>query len=356
LASDSSFIDVSFDRKGLLRDYRAWPETGLKTLENLPPVHVEAGPTRVFVAGMGASSAAGEFLRDALAQSQVRVNVLRSHIVPADLGKEDLIIGMSLSGGTEETAYVFDQALRRGAKGIAIASGGLLKTIADRRGAQFVKIEGGATARSSFPVFVSTLAGALEGWKPELGLKGRLAGAFEGLRKVSAVYSDPDVDRSAPAKTASWLQEATHTSAYYSPFNLSVGIRFKNVLSENAKMDCTITDVMDVMHDGITCWEHDFGSRLLLLHSWRDDDVVNHRFSLIGEQVRSLGFQTIDVSSGSANSVQDLLYSFYYLDLVSVFSALLRRLDPGVTQSQEVLKQKLGKVSTLRKYLTAEYG
>jgi glucose/mannose-6-phosphate isomerase len=356
LTTDSSFIDVSFDRKGLLRDYRTWPETGLKTLEDLPQVHVDPHARRVFVAGMGASSAAGEFLRDALAQSYLRVNVLRSHIVPSDLGKDDLIIGMSLSGGTEETAYVFDQALRRGASGIAIASGGLLKTIAEKRGAEFLKIEGGATARSSFPVFVSTLAGALDGWKPDLGLRGRLSEAFGGLSRISAAYSDPDPERSAPAKTAAWLQEATHTSAYYSPFNLSVGTRFKNVLSENAKMDCTITDVMDVMHDGITCWEHDFGSRLLLLHSWRDDEVVNHRFSLIGAQVRSLGFQTTDVTSGNAEGVQDLLHSFYYVDLVSVFSALLRRLDPGVTQSQEVLKQKLGKVSTLRKYLNAEYG
>ncbi len=277
MATDSSFIDVSFDRKGLLRDYRTWPETGLKTLENLPQVHVDPHAERVFVAGMGASSAAGEFFRDALAQSYLRVNVLRNHIVPSDLGKDDLIIGMSLSGGTEETGYVFDQALRRGASGIAIASGGLLKTIADRRGAQFLKIEGGATARSSFPVFVSTLAGALDGWKPDMGLRGRLSDAFVGLSKISAAYSDPDPERSAPAKTAIWLQEATHTTAYYSPFNLSVGTRFKNVLSENAKMDCTITDVMDVMHDGITCWEHDFGSRLLLLHSWRDDEVVNHQ-------------------------------------------------------------------------------
>ena len=356
MATDSSFIDVSFDRKGLLRDYRTWPETGLKTLENVPQVHIDQREGRVFVAGMGASSAAGEFLRDALAQSHLCVNVLRNHIVPADLGKDDLIVGMSLSGGTEETSFVFDQALKTGARGIAIASGGLLKTIADKRGAQFLKIEGGATARSSFPVFVSTLAIALDEWKPGLNLKGRLMGAFTGLAKNSAAYSDPDVERSAPAKTAFWLQEATHTTAYYSPFNLSVGTRFKNVLSENAKMDCTITDIMDVMHDGITCWEHDFGSRLLLLHSWRDDDVVNHRFSLIGEQVRSLGFQTTDVGSGSADGIEDLLHSFYYLDLVSVFSALLRRLDPGVTQSQEVLKQKLGKVSTLRKYLNAEYG
>jgi hypothetical protein len=356
LAGYSSFIDVSFDRKGLLRDYRTWPETGLKTLDNVPLVHVDQPAGRVFVAGMGASSAAGEFLRDVLAQPQVRVNVLRSHLVPADMGKDDLIIGMSLSGGTEETGYVFDQALRMGAKGIAVSTGGMLKTIADKRGAQFLKIEGGATARSSFPVFVSTLAGALDGWKPGLGLKDRLRKAFGELAKISAAYSDPDPERSAPAKTAAWLQEATHTTAYYSPFNLSVGTRFKNVLSENAKMDCTIADIMDVMHDGITCWEHDFGSRLLLLHSWRDDDVVNHRFSLIGEQVRSLGFQATDLASGRADGVYDLLHSFYYLDLVSVFSALLRRLDPGVTQSQEVLKQKLGKVSTLRKYLAAEYG
>jgi hypothetical protein len=149
---------------------------------------------------------------------------------------------------------------------------------------------------------------------------------------------------------------ASHLSAYYSPFNLSVGTRFKNVLSENAKMDCTIADVMDVMHDGITCWEHDYNSRLILMRSWMDDEVVGHRFSLIGELVRSLGFGTTDVGSSSKDGIQDLLHSFYYLDLVSVFAALLRRIDPGVTQSQEVLKQKLALVSTLRKYLKAEYG
>jgi glucose/mannose-6-phosphate isomerase len=356
LANDSSVIDVSYDRKGLLRDYRQWPETGLKTLENLPSIHFAPNSGRVFVAGMGASSAAGELLRDALAPSGFHLNVLRSHLVPDDVGRGDVIVGMSLSGGTEETAYVFDQMLRRGATGAAVSSGGLLKTIAERHGAQFVKIEGGATARSSLPVFLSTLAGVLDGGRPDLLLKGKLRAAFDGLRSVSAAYSDPDPERSAPAKTAFWIQAASHLTAYHSPFNLSVGTRFKNVLSENAKIDCTVTDIMDVMHDGITCWEHGFGSRLLLLHSWRDDDVVSHRFSLIAEQVRSLGFQTVDIASSNREGIQDLLHSFYYLDLVSVYSALLRHIDPGVTQSQEIIKQKLGQVSTLRKYLKAEYG
>jgi len=356
LAGETSVIDVSYDRKGLLKDYSAWREIGLKTLEGLPAVEVGRDRTRVFVAGMGASSAAGEFLRDALAPSGVRINVLRSHLFPSDMGKADLVVGMSLSGGTEETAYVFDQALRRGAKGVAIASGGLLKSVADKMGAQFIKLEGGATARSSFPVFVSELSGVLDAWNQELGLKKKLSAAFDGLGSLAAAYCAPDPERSAPARTAYWLQGASHATAYHSPFNLSAGTRFKNVLSENAKMECTLSDVMDVMHDGITCWEHDYGSRLLLLRSWMDDDVIGHRFSLVGELVRSLGFKTEEISSGNRDGVQDLLHSFYYLDLVSVFAALLRHIDPGVTQSQEVLKQKLSQVSTLRKYLKAEYG
>jgi glucose/mannose-6-phosphate isomerase len=356
LAKDSSIIDVSYDRKGLLRDYRSWRETGLKTIENLPSLHFEPSLERIFVAGMGASSAAGEFLRDALSPSGVRLGVLRNHLVPTDVGRRDLIVGMSLSGGTEETAYVFDQALKKGASGVAVASGGLLRTITEKRGARFLKIEGGATARSSFPVFVSSLAGVVDGWREGLDLRGRLQAAFDGLGKISASYCDPDVGKSRPGGTANWLQEAPRVRAYHSPFNPSVGNRFRNVLSENAKMECSVTDIMDVMHDGITCWEHDYGSRLLLLHSWMDDEVVRHRFSLIGEQVRSLGFETVDVTSGERDGIRDLLHSFYYLDLVSVFAALLRHIDPGVTQSQEALKQKLGQVSTLKKYLTAEYG
>jgi glucose/mannose-6-phosphate isomerase len=348
-------IDVTFDRKGLLRDYRSWPETGLKTLENMPKVEAEPTSGRVFVAGMGASSAAGEFLRDALAPAGFQVNVIRSHLVPSSLSKDDFIVGMSLSGGTEETGYVFDKALRKGCKGVAVATGGMLRTIAEKRGAGFIRIEGGATARSSFPIFVSTLAAVLDAVSPGLAVRPNLQSGFESLRPHSAPYCDPDTELSPPARTARWLEGSMHVRAYNSPFNPSVANRFKNVLSENAKVDCSTTDIMDVMHDGITCWENDYLSRLLLLRSWKDDEVVKHRFALIGEQVRSLGFGVEEVTSGNEAPFADLLHSFYYLDLVSVFWALIRRLDPGVTQSQEVLKQKLSGISTLKQYLKSEY-
>lgn|GEM_PF-965496 len=349
-------VDVSFDRKGLLRDYRVWPETGLKTLENVPQLSVRPTDGEVYLAGMGASSAPGELLKDALRPEGLDIHVVRSHMVPPRLSGQDLLVAVSLSGNTEETAYLFDRALDMGCKAVAISSGGYLQTICRRRGADFVTVEGLATARSSLPSLLARVCQTLDFAKPGYGLTDKLKAAFLSLRPYSSSYSEPGSSMCEPAEVALWLHGATQVVAYHSPYAPSVGFRLKNVMSENAKLWANVSDIMDVMHDGITSWEQAFGAKLLLLRDSRDDDVIRTRFDLIGRRVESLGFQVKDMPPPEGDALSSLLASFYLLDLSTVYLALLRRLDPGVTMSQGVIKQELNRYSSLQRHLRGKYG
>jgi glucose/mannose-6-phosphate isomerase len=355
MADFAGAIRTSFDKRGLLRDYRLWPEMALKTLENVDVSALRPVSGRVFVAGMGASAAGPELLRDALAPEGLAIGVLRSHLVPSGLSQDDLFVAISLSGNTEETVYTLDQASKRKCQAVALSAGGLLEAVAKKKKIPFVPIKGGLTARSSLPVFLGGLSKVIDVAKPGHHLARRLESSLTQLKPLAATCDDVDDPRNEAVTTAKWLNEAAHIVVYHSPFNPSAAHRFKNVLSENAKALCTVTGVMDVMHDGITCWERERGSRLVCLPSPLDDEVVNHRFSLIREEVEALGSSVRTLRSAEGDFLSSLLSSFCLLDYVSMYLALLRGVDPGETRTQEELKRKVSQSSSLSQYLRSSY-
>src|SRR6266536_4900477 len=91
----------------------------------LPPAYGDV--RNVTVLGMGGSAIGGE-LAGALLADELKVPfaVHRDYGVPGYIGRDSLVIASSFSGNTEETLSGFDEAKKRGAKVIAITTGGRL--------------------------------------------------------------------------------------------------------------------------------------------------------------------------------------------------------------------------------------
>ncbi|HID87308.1 MAG TPA: SIS domain-containing protein, partial [Anaerolineae bacterium] len=81
----------------------------------------------VVIAGMGGSAIGGDLVR-CLAEPECPVPILvsRDYTLPAFVGPKTLVIASSYSGNTEETLSAFAQARERGAKLLAITTGGKL--------------------------------------------------------------------------------------------------------------------------------------------------------------------------------------------------------------------------------------
>src|SRR3989441_3027161 len=96
---------------------------------SLPPTY--AGVRNITLAGMGGSAIGGDLAAALLADElKVPMSVHRDYGLPAFVGPESLVIVSSYSGNTEETLSSFEEARKRGAKVLALTTGGKIAELA----------------------------------------------------------------------------------------------------------------------------------------------------------------------------------------------------------------------------------
>ena len=160
------------------------PTDFLKAVEGLPAQLGEAmrlahavdglpsieGLRAIAVLGMGGSGISGELCRSVLAPlAPVPVATIRDYDVPAWVGPYTLVFAVSYSGGTEETLSAFHQAAERGARIVAVTTGGALAEEAGASGYPVVTVPGGLMPRAALgyvgipPLVVSSRLGLAPG-------------------------------------------------------------------------------------------------------------------------------------------------------------------------------------------------
>ena len=112
----------------------------------------------IVVSGMGASAIAGDFIQSLFRDRiDIPIHINRQYDLPKWTNKNTLLITQSYSGNTEETLSAFDQAVKKKATIISVASGGLLEKLSIKSDSIFIKIPEGLIPRAAlpFPFFIS---------------------------------------------------------------------------------------------------------------------------------------------------------------------------------------------------------
>lgn len=148
------------DSADMLGAILAWPER-LKTGFDLDTGSATDGPDskplrtarNIVVCAMGGSaigaSLAGELLSD---QLTVPFSVVRDYDLPAAVGPDTLVVAVSHSGGTEETLSTYRQARERGARVLAITTGGDLAERAAADGVACIRYACPGQPRAALPM------------------------------------------------------------------------------------------------------------------------------------------------------------------------------------------------------------
>ncbi|MEK7460646.1 MAG: bifunctional phosphoglucose/phosphomannose isomerase [Patescibacteria group bacterium] len=125
-------------------------EAGWQDFKGLtvPTHYVQA--KNILILGMGGSAIGGE-LAAALAgaTATVPIEVRRDYGLPGYVGKDTLVIGVSYSGNTEETLDGFRQAATRGAKLLAVSTGGEISSLARKFQIPVLSIDYGSQPRAA---------------------------------------------------------------------------------------------------------------------------------------------------------------------------------------------------------------
>lgn len=300
---------------------------------DLPPIDADA----VCVCGMGGSGISGDVLAAiAATRSPIPVVVNKGFDLPAWVGDRTLVVCVSYSGDTEETVACAEDALHRKAQCVFVARGGALGTLADDAGVPRIAVEpGGLMPRAALPALASAVlaVGARAGAVPDMDTL--VAEALDVVSDATQRWrSDAQTDRNVAKDLASAI--AARTPAIWGQEGVLgvVAMRWKCQLNENAKMPASWAVVPEALHNEIVPAED--ADTIVVLRSDIERDGVQRRIDALdlanAIEVRVPG--TGDLAVFAAGALLG--------DLVSVYCAALRGVDPTPIEPIARLKRALG--------------
>jgi glucose/mannose-6-phosphate isomerase len=301
-------------------------------------------PGGLVVSGMGGSAIGGALARSALGdQASRRIVVTRSYGLPAWTSPEVTVLCSSYSGNTEETLACYDAAGALGARRIVVTTGGQLAESAREDKVPVIPLPGGLQPRAAvaYMTVAALEVAALCGVGPELRSEVDVAAAqMEALTERWGPAAEADAQ---PKLLAGALHGTITTIAGAGP-TIPVAYRWKTQLNENAKVPAFSHELPELDHNEIVGW--DGAAELGPFAAVFLDDTDLHprerrRIALTRELIAPEAKATF-VVDGEGETTLARIFSLVLLgDLVSVYRAVLRGVDPSPVAVIEELKGRM---------------
>ncbi|HUR74915.1 MAG TPA: SIS domain-containing protein [Sporichthya sp.] len=309
-------------------------------------------PRALVVAGMGGSAAAGDVLA-AVAGPDCPIPVLvhRGRGLPGWVGPEDLVVGVSCSGGTEETLAAVSAAAARGTRLMTIGAPGSPLAGAGA-GAPHLDVDaGGRQPRASLWSLATPLLLVGEAVGITRDMRAALAGAARVLDGVAAVSGPGIVTRSNRAK-----ELAVHLSGGLPVLWGTAGVgatvtnRFATQMAENAKLPSMPGVLSEAHHnqieafDGAAALEH--GLRLVLIADAEETVAAEARIAQSQQAAQDAGVPVVALRGSGPDVLARLAGLIAVVDFATVYLALMNGTDPTPVTAIEELKARLAEGAT----------
>jgi glucose/mannose-6-phosphate isomerase len=309
---------------------------------NLAPRDAPGG---LVVAGMGGSAIGGALARVVLGDRASRPIVLaRSYELPAWATPDITVLCCSYSGNTEETLAVYEAAGALGARRITATTGGKLAEAARADGVPVIPLPGGFQPRAAvaYALVVALEVAGLCGAGDRLHAEIDVAAA--GLERLVAKWGPDGPADSLPKELARGLH-GTIVQVAGAGLTAPIAYRWKTQLNENAKVPCFSHELPELDHNELVGWQ---GAPELGRFSavFLDDaDLhprVRQRIELTRGFIAADAAVTYRVESVGTSPTERLVSLVLLGDLVAIYLAVLRQVDPGPVEILERLKGALG--------------
>jgi glucose/mannose-6-phosphate isomerase len=301
-------------------------------------------PEVVVVAGMGGSGVAGDMLAAlAFASSAVPVVPVKGDRLPTFVGPGTLLLAVSYSGNTAETLSAVEQGLAAGARLVAVAAGGALADLAERRGSPLVLVEGGRMPRAALWSLLVPVCSAAEaaGVLPPLGEQ--LLAAAEEL-DAQAHALGPAVPTGAnPAKRAALrLRDRLPVVWGSGQLGAVAAARFRTQCNENAKVPVVSAALPEANHNDVMGLEGGLGPgrELVLLRDQAGEHERDGRRIAAVCEALGIGDPIVRLA-GDGPALARLARLTAFTDFASAYLAVARGVDPTPIRTIERVKAVL---------------
>ncbi len=303
----------------------------------------------IVVLGMGGSAIGGDLVRTLVEdQAPAPILVCRDYRIPAFVGPESLVIASSYSGGTEETLSATREALARGARLIAVTTGGPLAETARERGFPVLSFQYASQPRAALGFSFGLLLGLLV----KLGYAdASRIGVDEAISAASSapffLGSEVPVDNN-PAKQLALRLNGRMPVVYGAGILSEVARRWKGQFNENSKAWAFFEQLPELNHNAVVGYENppDLGARLhvVLLSSSTYHPRVAARLRITAEILRGRGIGHEIVEARGSTPAAQMLDAIAMGDYASYYLALLYGSDPTPVRTIDFLKGELARI------------
>ncbi len=309
---------------------------------SIPPFDAPGG---LIVAGMGGSAIGGLLARAALGDRASRpIMVARGYELPPWATPDTAVLCCSYSGETEETLACYEAAGALGAPRIVATTGGRLADLARAEGVPIIPVAGGYQPRAAVAYMI---VAALE--------VAALTGAAPSVRSevdVAAAHAEELVSEWGPggaedclAKSLARDLDGTVPLIAGSGITSAVAYRWKTQFNENAKMHAFAHELPELDHNEIVGWTGAQDAASFSTVFLDDQDLhprARQRIALTRELVEPSAAVTRVVQTRGESPTERVISLVLLGDLVSVYLAVLRGVDPQPVEVIERLKARLG--------------
>jgi glucose/mannose-6-phosphate isomerase len=298
------------------------------------------------VAGMGGSAIAGALARAALGDHASRpIFVTRAYGLPPWTTPDTMVLCASYSGNTEETLACYESAGALGAVRTVMTTGGQLAEMARADNVPVIPLPGGFQPRAAvaYMIVAALEVAALCGAGPRLTSEIDVAASHTG--QLVAEWGPDAPEESLAKEIARGLLGTTPVIAG-AGLTTPIAYRWKTQINENAKQPCFANELPELDHNEIAGWggAQDTGRfSALFLDDSDAHPRVKARMDLTERAISRDAVASFRVQTRGETAIERVISLVLLGDLVSIYLAVLRGVDPGPVKVIEELKAALAK-------------
>ena len=298
----------------------------------------------LIVAGMGGSAIGGTLARAVLGDRASRpIVVMRDYGVPSWTTPDATVLCASYSGNTEETLAAFEAAGALGARRVVATTGGKLAEAARAEDVPVIPLPGAFQPRAAvgymlvIALEVAAACGAAESLHSEIDV------AAAHTEELISEWGPEGAEDSLAKQLARGLH-GTVPQIAGAGLTAPIAYRWKTQLNENAKTPAFASALPELDHNELVGWTGaaDLGRFSAVFLD--DSDLhprVRQRIELTRGLIGSAAAGTFRVESRGETRMERLVSLVLLGDLVSLYLAVLRGIDPTPVAAIDQLKDAL---------------
>lgn len=313
---------------------------------SIPKAYRGAG--NIVFAGLGGSAIGADLIRSyIIGEIKIPVFVIRDYCLPNFVGRNTLFFACSYSGNTEETLSSYKEARQRGAKIIAMSSGGKLEAEAKKDKLPFILIPKGYPPRIALgysfftPLVILSKLGFIRNKEMQINE------AISHLSNVRDRVFNPHIKASKNyAKRLALELKEKYAIVYAANKHIdTVLTRWRGQLAENSKALASSHVFPEMNHNEIVGWANpkkllnDFV--VIILRDRSEHPRVTKRIDITKSMIKKKT-KVLEVHSKGKSLLSRIFYLIYLGDFVSFYLALLNGVDPTPVDAVTYLKKRLG--------------